>query len=166
MPPLIEGNKGHAMIFWTFEGQPLLILHNNMNQPNVRGEVYDVKFTGDGVKILRHREDIDGVAGVPPFPGESETQTTEDAGVGGSVPATLSLTLGAAPVLGPFVPGAAKDYTRHGHGDDDVERGHREPDRRRPGREPPATWSTARSRSRSRCRRARPTRRARARSRR
>jgi hypothetical protein len=111
MPPLITGNKGHAMIFWTFEGAPMLVLHNNMNQPNVRGEVYDVKFTGDGVKILRHREDIDGVPGVPPFPGESETQTTEDTGVGGSVPATLSLALGAPPTLGPFVPGTAKDYT-------------------------------------------------------
>jgi hypothetical protein len=111
MPPLIGGNKGHAMIFWTFEGQPLLILHNNMNQPNVRAEVYDVKFTGDGVKVLRHREDIDGVPGVPPFPGESETQTTEDAPVGGSVPATLGLELGPAPTLGPFVPGTAKDYT-------------------------------------------------------
>ena len=45
MPPLITGNKGHAMIFFTFEGAPMLVLHNNMNQPNVRGEVYDVKFT-------------------------------------------------------------------------------------------------------------------------
>ena len=138
MPPLIEGNKGHAMIFWTFEGQPMLVLHNNMNQPNVRGEVYDVKFTGDGVKILRHRQDIDGVAGVPPFPGESETQTTEDAGVGGSVPATLALTLGPAPVLGPFVPGTGEGLRGHGHGHDDVERGHREPRRRRSGREPGA----------------------------
>jgi plastocyanin len=32
-------------------------------------------------------------------------------GVGGSVPATLSLTLGTAPSFGAFVPGAARDYT-------------------------------------------------------
>jgi Bacterial Ig domain len=31
--------------------------------------------------------------------------------VGGSAPATLSLTLGSAGALGPFVPGMAKDYT-------------------------------------------------------
>jgi Glycosyl hydrolase family 3 C-terminal domain/Fibronectin type III-like domain len=30
--------------------------------------------------------------------------------VGGTVPATLSLTLGAAPAFGPFTPGVAKDY--------------------------------------------------------
>jgi hypothetical protein len=33
-----------------------------------------------------------------------------DAGVGGSVPATLSLTLGAPAAFGPFTPGAGKDY--------------------------------------------------------
>ncbi len=31
--------------------------------------------------------------------------------VGGTVPATLSLSLGTAPVLGPFLPGVARDYT-------------------------------------------------------
>jgi hypothetical protein len=31
-------------------------------------------------------------------------------GVGGTVPATLSLKLGAAPAFGPFTPGVAKDY--------------------------------------------------------
>jgi hypothetical protein len=31
--------------------------------------------------------------------------------VGGSAPATLSLTLGSAGALGPFIPGTAKDYT-------------------------------------------------------
>ena len=134
MPPLITGNKGHAMIFWTFEGAPMLVLHNNMNQPNVRGEVYDVKFTGDGVKILRHREDIDGVAGVPPFPGESETQTTEDAGVGGSVPATLSLALGAAAGPRPVRPRHREGLHGHGHGDHHVERRQRDARHRRPGR--------------------------------
>ena len=34
-----------------------------------------------------------------------------EAPVGGSVPATLSLTLGAAAGFGPFTPGLAKDYT-------------------------------------------------------
>jgi hypothetical protein len=34
-----------------------------------------------------------------------------DAGVGGAVPATLSLTLGTPAAFGPFTPGVAKDYT-------------------------------------------------------
>jgi hypothetical protein len=38
-----------------------------------------------------------------------DTSTTGT--VGGSVPATLSLTLGAAATFGPFTPGLAKDYT-------------------------------------------------------
>src|SRR5262249_55582386 len=37
--------------------------------------------------------------------------TTVSGGVGGTVPATLSLSLGAAASFGPFPPGAAKDYT-------------------------------------------------------
>ncbi len=36
---------------------------------------------------------------------------SEDGGVGGTVPATLSLTLGAAPGFGTFLPGVANDYT-------------------------------------------------------
>jgi hypothetical protein len=39
------------------------------------------------------------------------TATTVDGDLGGSVPATLSLTLGAPASFGAFEPGAAKDYT-------------------------------------------------------
>ena len=37
--------------------------------------------------------------------------TAVDGGVGGTVPATLSLTLGAPATFGAFTPGVAKDYT-------------------------------------------------------
>jgi hypothetical protein len=70
-----------------------------------------VKFTSDAVKLVRHREDLDGVAGVPPIAGESPTQTTETASAGGTVPSTLSLTLGGAANLGAFTPGVAREYT-------------------------------------------------------
>ena len=111
MGPLITGNKGHGMIFRTFDGGLMLVLHNHMNQPNVRGELYDVKFTSDAVKIVRHREDLDGVTDVPPIPGESDTQTTETATAGGAVPATLSLAVGGPATFGAFTPGTAHDYT-------------------------------------------------------
>ena len=62
--PIVTGNKGHGMIFRAFDGQLILILHNNMNRPNVRAELYDVMITDNGVKVLRHREDIDGVPNV------------------------------------------------------------------------------------------------------
>ena len=38
-------------------------------------------------------------------------ETPLDAGVGGTVPATLVLTLGTPAAFGPFAPGIAKDYT-------------------------------------------------------
>ena len=37
-------------------------------------------------------------------------------GVSGTVPATLSLSLGAAPNFGAFVPGVAREYTATGGG--------------------------------------------------
>ena len=38
-------------------------------------------------------------------------QIGENGGAGGTVPATLSLTLGPAATFGAFTPGVAKDYT-------------------------------------------------------
>ena len=47
------------------------------------------------------------------------TSTSTTGTISGNVPATLSLTLGTAPPLGPFTPGVARDYT-----DDDDRDGH------------------------------------------
>jgi hypothetical protein len=43
--------------------------------------------------------------------GKPIVSTGADGGAGGSVPATLALTLGSAPSFGTFTPGVAKDYT-------------------------------------------------------
>jgi hypothetical protein len=43
--------------------------------------------------------------------GDSYHETTADQPVGGTVPATLALTLGAPATFGAFTPGVAKDYT-------------------------------------------------------
>ncbi|WP_157592504.1 alpha-L-rhamnosidase C-terminal domain-containing protein [Solirubrobacter soli] len=54
--------------------------------------------------------EFSGIAGAHTF--AFGTVTTDVPGtVGGSVPATLSLTLGAPASFGPFTPGVAKDYT-------------------------------------------------------
>jgi hypothetical protein len=47
------------------------------------------------------------LAGIDPV----VTRTEAGGGAGGTVPATLSLTLGAAPTFGAFVPGVDRDYT-------------------------------------------------------
>ena len=53
--------------------------------------------------------------------GPTETPVMGD--VGGTVPATLSLTLGAPATFGAFTPGVAKDYTATTTGDRDLDRG-------------------------------------------
>ena len=55
--------------------------------------------------------------------------------VGGTVPATLALTLGAPAAFGAFTPGLAKDYTRRDDGQRDLDRGRRGAERRRPERD-------------------------------
>ena len=51
------------------------------------------------------------------YPGRDESPdwgvNPGPAAVGGTVPATLSLTLGAAASFGAFIPGVAREYTRH-----------------------------------------------------
>ena len=102
----------------------------------------------------------------PATSSRASTRPRRPGGVGGTVPATLSLTMGAAASFGTFQPGVGRDV----HGVDDRDR---DLDRRRRGadghgpeqRSPPGAWSTGRSRSRSRCssrahpcpRRSRPT---------
>ena len=49
--------------------------------------------------------------------------TRRTAAVGGTVPATLSLTLGAPAQFGAFTPGIARTYFATTHGDRDLDRG-------------------------------------------
>jgi hypothetical protein len=61
--PIVTGNKGHGMIFEAFDGQLMLALHNNNdNPPDSRAELYDVAITDSGIEVLRHRTDLDGIA--------------------------------------------------------------------------------------------------------
>ena len=77
--------------------------------------------------------------------------------VGGTVPATLALTLGAPASFGPFTPGVAKDYFASTTATVTSTAGDATLTVADPSTTPPATWSTAPSRSRSPCRpRARP----------
>jgi beta-glucosidase len=54
--------------------------------------------------------DADSVANLPLSSVVTPLSSAGQVSVGGTVPATLSLTLGAAPSFGPFTPGVAKDY--------------------------------------------------------
>jgi hypothetical protein len=71
-------------------------------------EVHDVKFLegnsnqGDALCY----EPVEGQVGV-----DCSAHTETQASAGGTVPATLSLTLGAGASFGAFIPGVTKDYT-------------------------------------------------------
>ena len=84
-----------------------------------RDMTLDIELTGGGNQI--RSSTVDGVPGPPTVPADGhgahtiriDMVSTTDAGgsVGGTVPATLALTLGAPASFGTFTPGSAKDYT-------------------------------------------------------
>jgi hypothetical protein len=66
--PFMHGNRGHGSLFRTFEGKDMLVVMNRSAQGGLangtRSEYYDVEITDEGVKVLKHRQDLDGQAGL------------------------------------------------------------------------------------------------------
>ncbi|KFI52666.1 family 43 glycosylhydrolase [Bifidobacterium biavatii] len=69
LAPIDYSDAGHAMVFRTFDGTPLLIMHTNMTRHDADGKpltshgiVYEVAVTDEGFRLGRHRDDIDGIA--------------------------------------------------------------------------------------------------------
>jgi beta-xylosidase len=58
LAPLVGGDSGHGMLFHTFEGQLMLVLHQPFQ--NARGKLYEMEDTGDGLRVIRAREDLHG----------------------------------------------------------------------------------------------------------
>ncbi|HVU36546.1 MAG TPA: glycoside hydrolase family 43 protein [Opitutaceae bacterium] len=60
LPPLVRNDSGHGMLFRTFEGQLMLVLH----QPFVgaRAKLYEMADEGDTVRVVRYRADLSGPA--------------------------------------------------------------------------------------------------------
>jgi hypothetical protein len=61
--PLIRRDSGHGMLFHAFaehggREQLMMVLHRPFN--NARGKLYDVKFAGSELRIVRQRTDLDG----------------------------------------------------------------------------------------------------------
>jgi hypothetical protein len=53
MEPLVAGDSGHGMLFKTFEGEWMLILHHPFSTPESRAKIYEVEETEDSFKIRR-----------------------------------------------------------------------------------------------------------------
>lgn len=58
LPELLHQDSGHGMLFRTFEGQLMLVVHRPFR--DARGKLYDMRDAGDGVEIVRQRKDLDG----------------------------------------------------------------------------------------------------------
>lgn len=61
LPPLVGGSSGHGMLFRTFEGQLMMVLHRPFGA-KARGKLYEMDDRGDALRIVRQRTDLDGDA--------------------------------------------------------------------------------------------------------
>lgn len=61
LDPLVAHDSGHGMLFHTFDGKLMMVLHRPFR--NARGKLYDMEDTGDNLKVLRERTDLDGDKG-------------------------------------------------------------------------------------------------------
>ncbi|QYR23562.1 glycoside hydrolase family 43 protein [Paenibacillus sp. sptzw28] len=60
LEPLVYGDSGHGMLFQTFTGERMLILHQPFKLPDSRAKIYEMEETEDGFKVIRAREDLHG----------------------------------------------------------------------------------------------------------
>jgi beta-xylosidase len=70
LPPLVRNDSGHGMLFRTFAGQLLLVLHQPFK--NARGKIYEIDDLGDNLRVARYRDDLSG----PPL-GPQQGQTPQ-----------------------------------------------------------------------------------------
>ncbi len=57
LPPLLEVDGGHGMLFHCFDGQLMLVLHRTNTDPYAK--IYEMKDEGDRLEVLRERVDLD-----------------------------------------------------------------------------------------------------------
>jgi beta-xylosidase len=57
LAPLIHEDSGHGMLFYSFDGRLLLVLHRPFK--NARGKIYEMRDAGDQLEVLHERTDLD-----------------------------------------------------------------------------------------------------------
>lgn len=80
LEPLVKGDSGHGMLFTSFEGRLMMVLHRPFR--NARGKLYEVADRGDTLEILRQRTDLDGDAAPPPAKAAEPSRISHDQGPG------------------------------------------------------------------------------------
>jgi beta-xylosidase len=58
--PLVERDSGHGMLFRTFDGKLMMVLHRPFKY--ALGKLYEMRDTGDRVEIVREATELDGEA--------------------------------------------------------------------------------------------------------
>jgi hypothetical protein len=56
--PLVRDDSGHGMLFHTFDGRLMMILHRPFE--NARGKLYEMSLAGHELQVMRQRTDLDG----------------------------------------------------------------------------------------------------------
>jgi beta-xylosidase len=58
LPPLVRNDSGHGMLFRTFAGQLMLVVH----QPFIgaHAKIYEMEDLGDNVRVTKFRDDLSG----------------------------------------------------------------------------------------------------------
>jgi beta-xylosidase len=58
LEPLVGRDSGHGMLFRTFDGRLMMVLHRPFR--NARGKLYEMRDAEDRFEIVRQRTDLDG----------------------------------------------------------------------------------------------------------
>jgi beta-xylosidase len=58
LAPLVKGDSGHGMLFHTFDGRLMMVLHRPFK--DARGKLYEMADQGDHLEVIRERVDLDG----------------------------------------------------------------------------------------------------------
>lgn len=58
LPPLVHKDSGHGMLFHTFDGHLMMVLHRPFK--GARGKLYEMQDQGDHLEVVKERIDLDG----------------------------------------------------------------------------------------------------------
>jgi beta-xylosidase len=58
LDPLVKQDSGHGMLFRTFDGQLMMVLHRPFKR--ARGKLYEMRDAGDHLEVVKERVDLDG----------------------------------------------------------------------------------------------------------
>lgn len=71
LAPLVGNDSGHGMLFRTFDGTLMMVLHQPFQ--NARAKIYEMEDAGSRLRVVKYRDDLSGPP-LPPLPGQAPRQ--------------------------------------------------------------------------------------------